>query len=392
MLMQEETPGLARPLLKLLFWLVLVAALIFMLRLLAPLGRWLFDVLQPFIIALIVAYVLHPIVRYVQQELRLGRAAGILVLMLAIVVILSNALIWLIPVLYEQIAATVHDISESAPRIFNQFVAQHFTPETTAMLQARMKDLGVQIRASFNDIIAELGLIKPVAAGGLTAVRSVAGGVVGGVRAALFFVVTTALVTVIAFYYLIDMEAIPQVIRRLTPAAHRERIWGILVEADRDVGGFLRGQLIACLIVGVLTAILLFAVGMKQYAILIGSFAGMMHLIPYLGPIAGGTPAVLWVLLSQQFTSWSQRGLYVLVLLVGFSVIEAFDGLVTQPYVVGKRASLHPLAVMLALAVGAQFGIGGMIIAVPVMCFVRVLWMELFWKWRRDVVIEAKAE
>jgi predicted PurR-regulated permease PerM len=196
--------------------------------------------------------------------------------------------------------------------------------------------------------------------------------------------VTLALVVVIAIYYLLDMHAMPRIIRRLLPAAQRERIWSILLEADRNVGGFLRGQLIACIIVGVLTSIFLIFVGLRQYAILIGCFAGLMHFIPYLGPVAGGTPALLWVLLSQNFQSWPQRGVYVLIIVAGFGIIETIDGFITQPYIVGRSASLHPLTVMLALAIGAQAGIGGMIIAVPSACLARVLWLELFWNKRPD--------
>lgn len=381
---QEELIKIARPWLRLLFIALVLASAIFALRELLPLLRWIFGVIQPFLIALIVAYVFHPIVTFVQKKLHLGRVAGIALLALSIAAVLIGALIWLIPVLYQQIIITYTDLSNSLPKIFANFMDKHFSPETAALVLAKINESFGKFRSSIDSLISEMGTIKPVAQGGLTAVKSVAGALTGAAAVIATFLITTAFVVVISIYYLADMDAFPHIIRKLLPVRHREAIWSILLQADQSVGGFLRGQLIACVIVGVLTSILLFFVGMRQYAILIGSFAGLMHLVPYLGPIAGGTPAVLFVLLSQQFATWKERGFYILLVLVGFSMIETFDGLVTQPFIVGKRASLHPLAVILALAVGAQFGLSGMIIAVPTMCFVRVLWVELYWKKRSE--------
>lgn len=393
--MHDELLRLVRPWLRLLFWLLVASIFVFALRQLSPLLLWSFNVLQPFLIALVVAYVFHPIVTFVQKKLRLGRITGIVVLLLTILLLLTGVLVWLIPVLYHQISSTISDLSD--------FLGKHLVwirkwaeeTELTRHIEAKLIEVQQQFRLSLDDLLTDLGAIRPLAQGGLTVAQGGLAAILSlltSLRATAIFMVSTGFVVVIAFYYLADMDAFPHIIRKLLPVRHRERFWDILLQADHAVGGFLRGQLIACVIVAVLTANLLIFIGMKQYAILIGSFAGLMHLIPYLGPVAGGMPAILWVLLSQHFQSWSQKGLYILIILIGFSVIETFDGLVTQPYVVGKRASLHPLMVMLALAVGAQFGIGGMIIAVPVACFFRVLWMELFWKWRKDPVLDGLEE
>jgi predicted PurR-regulated permease PerM len=299
--------------------------------------------------------------------------------------VVIGVMVWLVPVLYQQTISIWNDLTNSIPLIIKNTLGGLLSKESTALILEKYIQLMVQLRNSVNTVLGEIGTIRPVAQGGISAFRSLAEALSGGVRVVTVFVVSTAFVIIISIYYLIDMDAFPRIIRRFLPERNRERIWDILVKADQSVGGFLRGQLIACLIVAVLSSILLFAIGMKQYAILIGCFAGLMHLIPYLGPIAGGTPAILFVLLSQHFVSWKERGIYVLIVLGGFALIETFDGLVTQPFIVGKRASLHPLAVMLALAVGAHFGLGGMIMAVPAACIARVLWMELFWKKRLDL-------
>lgn len=372
---------MARPWSKLLFWVAFAAIIVFALRQLSPLFAWVLRILSPFMIALILAYIFNPIVNFVQKKLKLGRAGGIAVLAVTIAGVLSIFLLWLVPTLYNQAVSGFRDLTATLIDLSNKFAVRYLDPETQAALQGAITKFLGDIDLSFREVISGVkGTIEPVAQGGLTAVKTVAGGVFSGVRATVIFLITLTLVAVITLYFLADMHQIPGVIRKMLPARHRDRVMDILTKADHDVGGFLRGQLIACSIVGVLTTIFLFFVGLKQYAILIGFISGVMHLIPYLGPIAGATPAVLWVLFSQQFQGWDQRGLYMLIVVAGFTIIEMIDGFISQPFIVGKNASLHPLAVILALAVGSAGGLGGMIIAVPLMCFARVLWMELYWK------------
>ena len=132
-----------------------------------------------------------------------------------------------------------------------------------------------QLDQSLNDILGQLGgLLQPVAKTSASAIRGVAGGVFHGLAALGGFVATGCFVVIITFYYLADMDQMPSIIRRLLPGGQRERIWYLMVQADRSVGGFLRGQLTACVGVGMLVAVLLTMVGMKQYAILIGVYRG----------------------------------------------------------------------------------------------------------------------
>jgi predicted PurR-regulated permease PerM len=74
----------------------------------------------------------------------------------------------------------------------------------------------------------------------------------------------------------------------------------------------------------------------------------------------------------------------------GFSLIQAIDGFVFQPFIVGPQAALHPLAVILSLVVGAQFGLGGMILAVPFAAAIKVIWVEIFWKKTSDFLEKKK--
>lgn len=374
-----------RPWLKPLFIFLAVGIIVFSLRQVGPTLAWFFNAASPFIIALILAYILHPIVSFVQRRLRLGRVGGILIVALTIMLLLAGLLIWLLPLLYNQLVDALINLRIGATGFISRVSDKYLDPTVRANIQTQIDNLLANLDTSVQAIASDIGnALQPVAAGSAAAVRTVAGGVfrtvgtIGGIIAAFCFIL------VVTFYYLADMHKIPGVLRRLIPENHRERVWELLLKSDRAVGGFLRGQLIACAAVGALSAILLFMIGLKQYAVLIGVFAGLANFIPYMGPILGATPAVLWALFTQSITTWDARGIKILLIIGIFALVQGIDGFVFQPLIIGKQASLHPLMIMLALVIGSQFGIGGMIIAVPLACIAQVLWVELFWKYRRD--------
>jgi len=381
------------PWLKVLFWLLAAAVALFALRQLAPILVLALDLLSPFLVALIVAYVFHPIVSFTQEKLKLGRTAGILVVGALIVLLIGGVSAWLAPVLYQQITAGLSDLSNSVEKIVNSLTAKHLDAEARAQLEERFREFVANLDGQIKGLFMSLGgTVGTVAEGSVNVARSVAGGIAGVIKATGGIAASFIFVVIIAFYYLADMDDIPRVIRKALPARHHDRIWAILLKGDRAVGGFMRGQLIVCAFVGALTSVLLFLIGMKQYAILIGCFAGLMNLIPYLGSVAGFLPGLLWILFTGSLDTMSDRGVHIIYLLAGFGAIQALDAMVFQPLIVGRGASLHPLAVMLALAVGSRAGLGGMILAVPVACFAKVLWMELYWSKRPDVPIEGATQ
>jgi predicted PurR-regulated permease PerM len=375
--------GVAGPL-RLLLWAAVAAVVFFALYLLGPVLRWALDVLSPFLIALIIAYVLHPIVTFVQRKLRLGRLGGLIVLALLALAALAGAVLWVAPVLIRQVKTLIDTLRVALPEKLALLTSAESGGEFMEMLALRIQQVLGRVQEAIQKWMEDPGAtIQPVAEGSMGALSGVAQFLAGGVGAVVNIfgaLATFGFIVVIAVYYLLEMDSIPRVMRRAIPLKHRERVWQILVKVDESVGGFLRGQLLACVGVGALTTVLLLLIGLQEYALLIGVMAGLLNFIPYLGPVTGFTPALMWVLFAGEFTSLSQRGIHLGLLVAGFAVIQAIDGFVFQPYIVGKRAQLHPLAVMLALAVGVQAGIGGMVLAVPAFCAFKVLWIELYWK------------
>lgn len=357
-------------------WMIITAGGLYALKLAGPAIRLVFQVLAPFLLALLVAYLFYPIIRVAQQRLRIGRVGGILTVALTLVVILLVFFGLLIPVLYSQGARLVTVIERVGPEVLS--AAEKAVPALD--LESKWKSLLEKLRAMDIDFAAlaerSAASMPNLTNQGMQAAEQVGAFLLGAVAA----FGTLSLVIVIAFYYLAEFEAIPRILRLLTPPRHEERIMDILGKLDNALAGFLRGQLIVCSLIALSASIGLALIGMRQYAVLVGVVAGVANIIPYLGPVMGATPGVIWALLSPGHVTWTSRLVHAGLVVVLFAIIQMLDGFVFQPKIVGKSSNLHPLLVMFALLAGAQFGLGGMILAVPLACVGRVLVLELWWK------------
>lgn len=373
--------------LRLIFWIFCIGVVAFALRQAWPMISRLLSVLAPFIFGLTVAYVFHPLVVFAQFRLKLGRIPAILVVFGLVLALFLGFFAILVPILYEQISALIDAIARYLESDRMDALLLRFVED-----ESRLGELKATLRERFEDIrknlgqylVSGAGMLAPVASGGAEAARGALNAIVGffawigGVAGIL------SLGLVVAFYILADMSALPGILRRMLPETGRERVWSVMERSNEAVGGFLRGQLTACAGVGILASIMLFVLGLKQYAILIGFIAGAVNFIPYLGPTMGALPAILWAIFTEDMAGPEERLIRVVLIIGAFALIQMVDGFVFQPFIVGKSAALHPLTVMLALVLGAQFGVSGMILAVPAACVVKVVFLEFYWKERTD--------
>ncbi len=342
------------------------------------------NVLTPFIVALLMAYILAPAVIALQQQLRLGRVMGTLALYLIIFLVVFLLLAFLIPKLISEFIKLFDVIKNAIPGLMTRLAESEYLQleqEAYDVIQAKLKEL----TADLDNIAAQiLPGLKKVASGGIQAVGKATKGIFSGVGWIFGVFSFLAFVGIINFYYIVDWEKIRPLIRKMVPPARRERAFDILDKMDVAVGGFLRGQLTVSLLVGLMFAVGLFCMGfigfpgLRNYCILIGTAAAVGGFIPYLGAVIGVTPAILIILLTGGIP-WSTKIIALAGVLALFSAIQAVEGFILQPKIVGKGAGLHPLVVMLALIFGAQFGLIGMIIAVPGASVIRVLIREFYW-------------
>ncbi len=386
----QMDPELHR-LLKTICYMIIIAGAIVALTYVMPLIKLIVITALPFIVGLIFAYIFDPIVTFAQQRLKLSRIGGVTILYALIAAAIVCFVAVVLPILVVQIQSAYQGISGSISEFVekNEWVKNLFNIPQWKQFGAMVSEWLQQYDIHLDEVVKEAGgQVQNVASTGIRAITGTITGTLGFVYSWVTSIVGAfvfwSFVILVNLYLLLDFSKMKNVMEVMIPGGQQKRIFVVLTKCDEAVGGFIRGMLIVAFLVGLLTFLGLFSLGLKQYALLIGIIAGIGNLVPYLGPISGGVPAMLFVIFSDQYETTQERlfvGLGVLILVIA---IQTLEGFVFQPKIVGKNAQLHPLAVLFALAVGANFGILGMIVAVPVACIVRVLVKEFYWDKREE--------
>jgi predicted PurR-regulated permease PerM len=393
---------LSEPLLRrLLYALVIMAVIAFgfyTFSLLKTVLAVAVEVLAPFLAGLLMAYILAPVVVALQKRLGLGRIMGTLVLFLLVASAACLLLGILIPAVATELIALFKLLKTTLPDLLKR-LSQRAPFQVDDALLRSIQNYILSLEISFEKLAGLLlpGL-KTMATEGFETVGQATRGLFSGIGSVVGFFSFVIFVGIINFYLIVDWEKIGPLIRKMVPPHRRERFFEVLQKIDLAMGGFLRGQLTVSALVGSMFAAGLFGISLmgfpalRNYCLLIGTAAAIGGFIPYLGPIIGLTPAVLILLLTMG-VDWSTKLLTLALLLALFSLIQAIEGFVLQPRIVGKGAGLHPLVVLFALILGAQFGIGGMIAAVPLASVARVLILEFYWLpvERREAMLAAEA-
>ena len=198
-----------------------------------------------------------------------------------------------------------------------------------------------------------------------------AGQLIRGVTEAI---VVLGLAPILALYILIDLNRFKASAIELTPAKHREEVAFIGSEVGTALGSFVRGQLLVALIVGIASSVGMWFIDLPFW-LLIGILAGVLNLIPFVGPLVGGALAVMVALLSGN----PIQALWAVAI---FVVIQQVDNHVITPVIQRTRVHLSPLVIVLALVVGGSLaGLLGVLVAVPATAAIRIL-VGHFWRTR----------
>ena len=207
----------------------------------------------------------------------------------------------------------------------------------------------------------------------------------GLVLAFLAVIVDVAIVLVVTFYLLLDARRFKVIVLRTLEPPNRAVARRVISEIARVFGAYLRSQLIVALSLGLLVTVALSILGLP-YAVLLGAFAGIVELIPMLGPFLGAVPALL-VASTQPFP-------VVLWTAIAFVVIQQIESNVLVPRLTGNAVGLHPLAAMLALLAGFEVGgVIGALFAVPIAGLIWVLVSTAVLAWRgRRIELQRRAQ
>ena len=326
------------------------------------LARPLAVVVPPLLLATVIVYLLAPIVAGFERR-GLPRWAGTLLAYLVAMLSLLVIAAVLVPLLTEQLQA----FADRLPTLLAALGDD---------LDRRLGPLGIDVPIgdSVDGSALQGNNERALQGGGLPALAGVLGGLSGLALGLLQVVLVFALGPVIAFYVLVALPRLRHWTRALIPPRHRAEASEVASKLHFVVGGFIRGQLLVALFVGLATSAGLAIVGLPFW-LLVGVTAGMTNVIPLLGPFVAGVLGVSIALVSEGV------GLAALVLLV-LLVVQQIDNQLISPLVMGRNVRVHPLVVLLSLVIaGTVYGVIGLLMAVPSVAAGSVL-VRHFWETR----------
>ena len=307
------------------------------------------------------AYLIYPAVEWLHRR-RFPRWAAVATVYVGLIVVIGTGFAYIGPVVGDQARL----LTEDTPRLLAE-TRDAIVNANTSILGAIPEEARQTAVNSLDQFVAQLQ----------TAAGDLASQALRFAASLAAFITSVILVPLLAFYILLDLDRLRETIVNLFPQRHRERTLGALGDIDAVVGGFVRGQLIVGAIVGTLVTILLLIFRIK-YALLIGVFAGVADMVPYVGAITGAVPAVLLELFNA-------GPVWAIILVACFALLYELEGHIIAPAIVSQRTGLTPLMVIVAILIGAEVGgIGGMFISVPIAGIIRVLWRRFM---RPQVVV-----
>jgi predicted PurR-regulated permease PerM len=195
-------------------------------------------------------------------------------------------------------------------------------------------------------------------------------------------IVSSAVIIPFAIFFILkDGRKLKKNLFAMVPNKYFEMSLNLFHKVDLQLGGYLRGQFLDALIIGLLSIIALWILGVDYY-VLIGIFAGLANMIPYVGPISGMIVAGLVVLMN------GGSGHDIVWVVGAFAIIQLIDNILVQPLVLAKSVNLHPLVIIFAIITGSQFfGLIGMLVAIPVTGILKVIVIEVYQTVKRFNVI-----
>jgi predicted PurR-regulated permease PerM len=331
--------------LRRLQWGLLVFAIGWVLWLLAP-------VLTPFAVAALLGWMGDPLVD--RLERRLPRNTSVILVFVAMTFVALLAMLALVPLLQRQMITLVASLPH---------YRDWFTGTAIPWLEAKT---GLRLVQWLDpERIIETFRQHWEAAGGAAA--TLLGYLSRSGFVLLGWIANLVLLPVLTFFFLRDWDLFVERVASLVPRRHSDIVGELERESSEVLRSFLRGQLLVMLILGVLYALGLWAVGL-DLGILIGVLAGLLTFVPYLGPatviVLGGIAAL------AQYGDWQHLAGVGLVFALG----QAVESYWLTPKLVGGRIGLHPVAVIFAVLAGGQlFGFLGMLLALPVAAVGNVL-------------------
>jgi predicted PurR-regulated permease PerM len=349
--------------------LILVAALAAIVLFFLWVAR---SALLPYIFALVLAYILLPAVNRLEimfkrvfrgRSARFARPAAILFTYVFVVGALVLFFSLVVPVIAQQFEV----LWSSREQLVGQ--GQVLAANVVSWYQ---RAIPLDVQARLLDLVQQAG-------------GTVASGLQAGFLRTLSFVTNTfgfvlglVVIPFWLFYILYDQAKAMRGAFSLVPSRWRADALNLIRIVDDILSAYLRGQLLLCVFIGFVVTVGLSLLGVRFPAVL-GLIAGVLEIIPFIGPIMGAVPAVIVATIQEPLL-----GLWTLLLFIG---IQQLENIFLVPRISGKAVQLHPAVIMVVLVLGNQAaGFWGLLLAVPVTAIVRDVFKYLYLRFQDEPV------
>ncbi|MCA0319472.1 MAG: AI-2E family transporter [Proteobacteria bacterium] len=343
---------------QMLFWSAALVVLIALLWLLSP-------ILLPFVAGFGIAYLLRPVVDWLER-MRVNRMIAALLAVTLVVLAFTVIVLAVVPVFASQLTSFIQKVPEYVGKLqvlLND--PQHPWLQKIVGLTGGDNAVGV------SDLVKEgTGWITAFLAGLWSGGQSLI---------SLFSLLVVA--PVVAFYFLYDWNRMIATMDGWVPVPHRPTVRDLARKVDAAIAGFVRGQTAVCLLLGAFYAIGLSLAGLN-FGLLIGLVAGLLTFIPYVGSLTGLVVST-GVAVAQFWPEWVPIATVVGVFFVG----QFIEGNILSPKLVGESIGVHPVWLIFALlAFGYLFGFVGLLLGAPLAATAGVLVRFAMHRYRASVL------
>lgn len=351
------------------FFVVIAASIIFyfaLLKLPAISGVLLkiFQVLKPIVYGLAIAYLLNPIVKFVERHLTpilekkikrekqlhaFARGTGIFVAILVLLFVLVALFNMMIPELYGSIRNMVLTVPSQLNQLMTKVMEMNPNDSTLTLLMSNvLKEASEFVQTWMrNDLLNQINIVM----------SNLTVGVISFVSELLNFIIGI----IISIYVLFSKEKFSSQCKKLVYAVFKpsqaNMILHLTIRSNSIFGGFIIGKIIDSIIIGVLCFLVLSIMKMP-YTLLVSVIVGVTNVIPFFGPYIGAIPSAILIMLTDP-----KMGIYFIIFIL---ILQQLDGNVIGPKILGDSTGLSAFWVVFAILIGGgMFGIIGMILGVP---------------------------
>lgn len=332
-----------RPFLKVLFILGIISGAFWI-------ASYFPELVLTLIFSVLTAFILRPLVTLLEYRFGLRRRIAVVTLFLVLGGTVVGTGFVFVPVIIEHMRILI-DGFKNFP--FDKKLNEAAINLTAGMPFIDPATVSQKVHAFVQDSLQGVGNMLTSAAG---------------------FAVNLAIIPFITYFILAEGDTAAKKLIERIPNKYFEMTLNVLNKIRNELVGYLRGWILDSVIVGVLNIISFYAIGV-DYAILLGIFAGISNLIPYVGPFFGVIPALLISL--TQFGDFRQA---FLILLFTVGVVQALDNIIIQPLCFSQSVDMHPVTVIIVLIIGnSLMGIAGMLLAIPIATILKASAVETYW-------------